>query len=232
MIGTRTVDGLDAADQIEYAMWPVFRTRAAGAAAGLGVVEAVSRVHAELEHRGGTVRGCYRLGGLRADADWMLWWHAPSLADLQDAYSQLGDAVRPVAVPVWSAAAVHRPAEFNREHIPAFMRGLDPKRYLALYPFDRSYDWYVLPDTERAAMLTEHGRAAADFPDVLSNTVAAFGLGDYEWVLALEADEPYRLVDLMRRFRTTRARLHVRTETPFFTGERLTLTQLFSAAQS
>ena len=49
----------------------------------------------------------------------------------------------------------------------------------------------------------------------------AFALGDYEWILAFEAEELHRIVDLMRELRASRARLHVREEIPFFTGPRV-----------
>ena len=72
-------------------------------------------------------------------------------------------------------------------------------------------------------MLAEHGRQARGYPDVRANTVAAFALGDYEWILAFEAQELHRIVDLMRDLRATDARLHVREEVPFYTGPRVTL---------
>jgi chlorite dismutase len=118
---------------------------------------------------------------------------------------------------------MHRPAEFNRGHIPAFMADEEPGRYLCVYPFVRSYDWYVLPAEERSAMLREHGLAARDYGDVRANTVAAFALGDYEWLLAFEAGELHRIVDLMRDLRATEARRHVREEVPFYTGPRTDL---------
>ena len=128
--------------------------------------------------------------------------------------------------PVWSNMALHRPAEFNKGHVPAFLAEEEPRDYLCLYPFIRSYDWYLLPDEERRAMLAEHGQLARGFPDVRANTVAAFALGDYEWLLAFEADELHRIVDLMRQLRGSRARLHVREEVPFFTGRRKPLAEI------
>ena len=122
---------------------------------------------------------------------------------------------------VWSGVGVHRQAEFSRDHAPAFLLGVPPKRWLTVYPFIRSYEWYVLPEEERRGMLAEHGRAGREFPQVASNTVAAFALGDYEWLLALEADDLIDLVDLMRHLRATEARRHVRLEVPFFTGSRI-----------
>ena len=110
--------------------------------------------------------------------------------------------------------ALHRPAEFNRSHIPAFLADEEPRRYVCVYPFVRSYEWYLLPDEERRDMLEEHGMMARPYPDVRANTVASFALGDYEWMLAFEADELHRIVDLMRELRASRARRHVREEVP------------------
>src|SRR3546814_7894424 len=84
--------------------------------------------------------------------------------------------------------ALHRPAEFNRSHLPAFLSE-DPKKHVAVYPFVRSYEWYLLEDAERRRLLAEHGGMARDYPDVRANTVPSFALGDYEWILAFEADE-------------------------------------------
>jgi chlorite dismutase len=167
------------------------------------------------------------VSALRADADLMVWWHAGAIEDLQEAYARLrrtrlGRALEPV----WSVAALHRPAEFNKSHVPAFLADEQPRAYVCVYPFVRSYDWYLLHPDDRRAMLTDHGRMARDFPDVRANTVAAFALTDYEWVLAFEADELHRIVDLMRHLRGSTARRHVREEVPFYTGPRKPLAEI------
>lgn len=185
----------------------------------------------ELEQIPGlNIRGWYDISGLRADADIMVWWWAETVETLQHAYhrvmaSDLGASLEPV----WSQVGTHRPAEFNRGHIPAFLMGDEPRNYICVYPFVRSYDWYLLPADERATMLRDHGMAARDYKDVLANTVAAFALGDYEWLLAFEADDLNRIVDLMRDLRATEARRHVREEVPFFTGPRNALSDIVEA---
>lgn len=78
-------------------------------------------------------------------------------------------------------------------------------------------------------MLAEHGQMARGFPDVRANTVSSFALGDYEWLLAFEADELHRIVDLMRHLRGSQARLHVREELPFYTGRRKPVSELVAA---
>jgi chlorite dismutase len=131
--------------------------------------------------------------------------------------------------PVWSQMALHRPAEFNKSHLPAFLADEQARDYVCVYPFVRSYEWYLLPDEERRALLAEHGRMARGYPDVRANTVASFALGDYEWMLAFEADELHRIVDLMRDLRASGARRHVREEVPFFTGRRRSVGDIVAA---
>ena len=121
----------------------------------------------------------------------------------------------------WAGFGVHRRAEFNRKHIPAFLAGSAPKAWAAVYPFVRSPQWYLLPGDQRRDLLAEHGRLGRDYPQVLTNTVAAFALGDYEWLLALEADRLHDIADLMRELRAAQARRHVRAEVPFYTGRRI-----------
>jgi chlorite dismutase len=172
-------------------------------------------------------RGVYDVSGLRADADVMVWWHAETSEQLQDAYNRFRrTAFGRRLLPVWSQMALHRPAEFNKSHIPAFLADEVPRRHVAVYPFVRSYEWYLLEDAERRRLLAEHGRMARDYPDVRANTVPSFALGDYEWMLAFEADEMHRIVDLMRHLRGSETRRHVREEVPFFTGTRSEVAEL------
>ncbi|MDQ6849946.1 MAG: chlorite dismutase family protein [Actinomycetota bacterium] len=215
-------------DRIRYTAWSVFR---AARALGDGDRSALSaEVDALIEQLGAkdvVVRGTYDVSALRADADLMVWWHAPTADALQEAYSRLRRTRLGAHLePTWSNMALHRPAEFNKSHVPAFLAGEEPKAYVCVYPFVRSYEWYLLPDAERRRMLAEHGQMAREYPDVRANTVASFALGDYEWILAFEGDELHRIVDLMRHLRGSETRRHVRAEIPFYTGSRRSVAEL------
>jgi len=211
-------------------MWSVFRARTDAERLPDDretIVAEVEQLFDELGAKDVVIRGVYDVAGLRADADYMVWWHAPSSDDLQDAFSRfrhtrLGRA----SEPVWSQLALHRPAEFNKSHIPAFLAEEEPHPYVCVYPFVRSYDWYLLDPAERRAMLAEHGQMAREYPDVRTNTVASFALGDYEWMLAFEADDLHRITDLMRHLRGAQARRHTRLEVPFYTGRRRPLREI------
>ncbi|HEX4699576.1 MAG TPA: hydrogen peroxide-dependent heme synthase [Actinomycetes bacterium] len=220
----------DLNEVIRYTMWSVFRVRGRLPEDRAPLSTEVDTLLEQLAAKDVVTRGTYDVSGLRADADFMVWWHAASSDDLQDAYARFRrTALGALCEPVWSSMALHRPAEFNKSHVPAFLADEEPRAYLCVYPFVRSYDWYLLPDEERRAMLAEHGQQARGFPDVRANTVASFALGDYEWMLAFEADELHRIVDLMRELRASRARLHVREEVPFYTGRRRPVSELVAA---
>lgn len=210
----------------EYTLWAVFRRNPAAQANSGDTVELAAAIE-RVELGGVTVRGLYDVSSIRADADVMIWLHGTSPEQIQSALRQLRrTSILRDLLPTWNTMGVHRDAEFSTNHLPAFMRGKDPAAWLTVYPFVRSYDWYLLEPDERRAMLGGHGRMGAQFPNVLANTVASFALGDYEWVLALEAEDLLELVDLMRHLRATDARLHVREEVPFYTGRRIHVDEL------
>ncbi|WP_427870221.1 hydrogen peroxide-dependent heme synthase [Leucobacter luti] len=206
-------------ESVNYTMYAVFREERSVASPGVGAAGAVlDRLEALAADQHLTVRGWYDVSGFRADADVLVWLHAPTPEALQAGYRAVLEGSGGRFAPVWSTIGVHRAAEFNRAHVPAFLAGEAPRGYLCVYPFVRGREWYLLPEEERRELLREHGAAARDYRDVLANTVASFALGDYEWLLGFEADELIRIVDLMRELRATGARRHVIEETPFFTG--------------
>ncbi|RYP85534.1 hypothetical protein EKO23_12300 [Nocardioides guangzhouensis] len=215
-------------DTIRYTMWSVFRLRdLLGDADRAAEAQEVQALFDKLAADDVVVRGTYDVAGLRADADLMVWWHAATSEQLQGAYHELRRTTFGRRLdPVWSQMALHRPAEFNKSHIPAFLAEEEARAHVCVYPFVRSYEWYLLDDGERRRLLAEHGQMARDYPDVRANTVSSFALGDYEWMLAFEADELYRIVDLMRHLRGSETRRHVREEVPFYTGARADVADL------
>ena len=207
-------------ETIRYTCWAVFArtgiTPPPGAAAELQAV--VDR----LEQDDVIVRGFYDVSAMRAEADLMVWLHAPSAEQLQAAVRDIRRTSLCDSMDLeFSTMGIHRPAEFNKGHVPAFMSGAEPCEWVCMYPFVRSYDWYLIPEEERRAMLVEHGMMGRDYTMIKSNTVAAFALSDYEWVLALESPELHEIVDMMRHLRSSSARRHVREEIPFYTGRRV-----------
>jgi len=177
------------------------------------------------------VRGVYSTTGLRPDTDLMFWWVAD---DAPDACQELLVEIRRTSIGdrlelTHAFLGVTRPAEFNPDHLPSFLKGEPPKRYLSVYPFVRTEDWYLLPRDERAKLLADHGRMGREFPDVSPNTTSAFGLGDWEWILAFEADDLTHIVDCIRRLREAEARRYTKLDIPFVVGIRSELAEALRA---
>jgi peroxiredoxin len=174
------------------------------------------------------VRGTYSTVGFRPDADFAMWLVGETPQDLQDflvAFRRTG-AGRLMDL-TWSFMGVVKPAEFSPDHVPAFVKGTPPKTFFCVYPFVRTPEWYLLPKKKRRALLAQHGKMGRKFRDVSANTTSAFGLGDWEWILAFEADEADRLVDCIRRLRDAKARLYTKEEIPFITGIRKSVGDAF-----
>ena len=211
-------------DELTYAYYPVFRRTADLRDRPTGDVDQIAHeaeiLFKEWSERV-TVRGIYSTVGFRADADLMMWWVARSPDDLQDLMVTFrrGALGRRLEL-AWTFMGVVRPAEFAKDHVPAFVRGEPPRRYLCVYPYVRTTDWYLLPPEERATLLREHGEFGREYPDVLANTTSAFGINDWEWILAFESNELSRIVDCIRRLRDARARAYTQEEEPFVTGIR------------
>jgi hydrogen peroxide-dependent heme synthase len=211
-------------DELTYAYYPVFR----------GTESLRDRPAGDLEHLAHeaelllkewsdrvTVRGTYSTVGFRPDADLMMWWIGRSPDELQDllvAFKRSGLGRRLELT--WAFMGVVRPSEFSKDHLPAFVRGEAPKRFACVYPYVRTSDWYLLRKEDRAELLREHGEFGREYPEVLANTTSAFGLGDWEWILAFESPTLDSIVEVIRRLRETEARRYVKVEVPFITGIR------------
>jgi hydrogen peroxide-dependent heme synthase len=176
-----------------------------------------------------SIRGVYATLGFRTDSDLAMWWIAESADDIQSMLADLHRSTLGVLLTQsWAFLGLHRPPEVAKDHMPAFMQDEPPRKHVVIYPFIRTAEWYLMPRDERALLLREHGEMGCEFPSILANTTSGFGLGDWEWILAFEADELSDLVDCMRRLRDAEVRRYTKDDTPFITGIRGEAKDVFS----
>jgi hydrogen peroxide-dependent heme synthase len=206
-------------EELIFASYPVFKVRESLEESERDV--AAKEAQDLLDEVGDRVRtrGIYTTTGFGADADLMLWLVANSPDDVQDVIARFRKTRLGRTLEMTEAfLGIVRPAEFARDHLPAFVKGEAPKKYACVYPFVRTPEWYLLDPKERGRLLRVHGEVGRGYSDVLANTTSAFGLGDYEWILAFEADGVERIVELIRALRATEARRFTKVEIPFVTG--------------
>ena len=222
--GQRPGEVAEGDSQFHYALYTVFAREgvADSAATGAEATAELEALVAELEAKGVITRGFYDVSAMRNDADVMVWVHGAVPEDLQAAIRSFRRTKAFSGTKIaWSTMGVHRDAEFSAGHTPTFAKGIAPEQWVCVYPFVRSFDWYTINPEKRREVMKNHGMKGIDFPEILPNTIATFGLNDYEWLIALEAPELVLIVDLMRSFRNTEARHFVREEIPFYTGRRI-----------
>ena len=90
-------------------------------------------------------------------------------------------------------------------------------KYLFVYPFVKTREWYRLPPEERKRIMQEHIRVGREYPSIDINTSYSFGLDDQEFVVAFETDDRGDFLDLVQRLRTTESSLYTKRDTPIFT---------------
>ena len=166
---------------------------------------------------------CYSTVGTRCDCDFMLWRISYSLEAIQEFTSrllatQLGHYLHtPYAYLAMTKRSVYVD-KINPEHEEQRLRIVPGKmKYLFVYPFVKTPEWYLLTKHARQGMMDEHIVVGTKFPSVKLNTTYSFGLDDQEFVVAFETDKPEDFLDLVMELRETQGRLYTLRDTPIFT---------------
>lgn len=185
--------------------------RARGREQFLGVLDAHGR---EV-----TLRGAYSTVGLRSDVDLILWLVSQDIDALQRLAADLSRTELGGALDMRCAyLGLATPSQYDPEHGPAFLKGTPPKRFLSVYPFTKTPEWYLLSYEERRDLMAVHGELGREFPSILTNTVSSFGIADQEFIVALEDDDPAVLVQMVQRLRGAEVRKYTKVDTPIFLG--------------
>lgn len=172
-------------------------------------------------HQEVSLRGAYSTVGFCADVDLILWTVASSAEALQQLAVDLNRTELGRALDMnYCYLGIGGFSRYDAEHGPAFLKGIPPKRYLSVYPFIKTPEWYILPFEERRAMMAAHGDMGDEYPSILTNTVSSFGIADQEFIVALEDDDPVVLVQMVQRLREAEVRIYTKIDTPIFLGLR------------
>ncbi len=168
---------------------------------------------------GVALRGAYSTVGLRHDADLIFW----VVTDDIDAMQRLAVAINGSSLGGWleqkyTFLGVALGSRYTSDHAPAFIKGIPPKRFLSVYPFVKTHEWYQVPFEERRQTMAEHGRMGREYPNILTNTISSFGIADHEFVVAFEADDVGEMVKMVEYLRPAASRPYTQLDTPILLG--------------
>jgi len=166
----------------------------------------------------------YSLVGLRAEADFLLWRISEALDDFQQmSLALLRTGLGKYITIPYSYVAMTKRSMYVDKHVHEGQEGRRGRiapgesKYLFIYPFVKTRDWYRLPKEKRQEIMDEHIRIGHKFPSVKLNTTYSFGLDDQEFVLAFETDKPADFLDLVMELRETESSRYTLRDTPIFT---------------
>ena len=166
----------------------------------------------------------YSLVGTRGDVDFALWKIARDLEPINELMARVNhtELGKYLEMP-HSYLAMTRRSPYVDTHRHEGQEGTSTtmrivgRKYLFLYPFVKTHEWYQLPMDERQRLMGEHFTIGHRYPDVKISTAYSFGIDDQEFVLGFESDDPANFIDLVSDLRESEARPYTERDTPIFT---------------
>ena len=181
----------------------------------------------------GLINITYSTAGLRPDCDFLLW----RIGQSTDQFQQMTGVINKSRLGAylttpWSFVSMTKRSMYidkldpfhtaeSRTHIIPGKR-----KYLFVYPFVKTRDWYLLPLEQRQEIMDVHIKAGNEFPSVKLNTTYSFGLDDQEFVVAFETESPADFLDLVMKLRETQSSKYTLRDTPIFTCVQLPMEKI------
>ena len=161
----------------------------------------------------------YTTLGLRDDADFLFWFAAETVEEIQNVISKLYLTVfGKYIIPSRVYLSCTRPSVYARKgRTLSFVAGEEPRKFVIVYPFTKTREWYLLPKEQRQKMMDQHIDVSEKYPQVILNTTYSFGISDQDFMLAFECDNLRDFQNLIMDLRQTQVSAYVAVDTPMIT---------------
>ena len=163
----------------------------------------------------------YSMIGLKTGVDLMLWSLAPSVEALEE---KVALALR-TGMGTWTAVrhsflGMIKPSQYVKRPTSQEQSLFSGERskYLIVYPFTKSTDWYLLGQQERQRVMNEHMKVGHRYQQVRQLLAYSFGVDDMDFLVAYETDDLAAFGELVRDLRGTESRRSTVRDTPILTG--------------
>ena len=161
----------------------------------------------------------YSTLGLRADSDFLLWMIADSVEKMQTLTMKIHSTILGKYIePSHLYLSATRQSNYSNNKLKLGFENEEPLKYVIVYPFIKSREWYLLPFKERKKMMDEHIRVGRKFSQIRINTSYSFGIGDQDFMLAFETDSLTDFQELIMQLRETQVSKHIVRDTPMLVG--------------
>ena len=154
--------------------------------------------------------------GLRDDTDFLFWFVAKTVEEIQVVIEKLYKTVfGKYIIPSRTYLSCTRPSLYVQEQKPlGFLAGTEPKKHVIVYPFTKTREWYLLPKEKRQEIMDEHIGVSKKYPQIILNTTYSFGIHDEDFLLAFEVDDIRDFQDLIMDLRETQVSTYIKNDIP------------------
>ncbi len=154
--------------------------------------------------------------GLRDDTDFLFWFAAKTVEEIQIVIEKLYKTVfGKYIIPSITYLSCTRPSIYSKESkAHGFVTGNEPKKHVIVYPFTKTREWYLLPKEKRQEIMDEHIEISKRYPQVVLNTTYSFGIHDEDFLLAFEVDDIRDFQDLIMDLREAQVSTYVKNDIP------------------
>ena len=173
----------------------------------------------------------YSTLGLRSDADFLFWFAAKTVEEIQSVISKIYLTVfGKYIIPSQTYVSCTRPSVYARKgRTSSFIAGEEPKKFVVVYPFTKTREWYLLSKEEKQTMMDEHIDVSQKYPDIVLNTTYSFGIDDQDFMLAFETEELRDFQNLIMDLRETKVSAYVKVDTPMIVCVKSGIQQLITS---
>ncbi|MHA7647677.1 chlorite dismutase family protein [Nitrosopumilus sp. S4] len=198
--------------------------------ADLAKEESAKEVENVIKNSGIMFRSYSNLG-LRDDTDFLFWFAAKSVVEIQVVIEKLYKTVFGKYInPSMTYLSCTRPSIYVQEQKShGFVTGTEPKKHVIVYPFTKTREWYLLPKEKRQEIMDEHIEVSKRYPQVILNTTYSFGIHDEDFMLAFEVDNIRDFQDLIMDLRETQVSTYVKNDVPMIVCVKKDLVPLISS---
>lgn len=173
----------------------------------------------------------YLTTGFREDIDFFLWVLSKDAEPIQDLavniyHTGFGKYLQMTT----SYFALMRESPYVKDHLHAPTPEVGDCKYLVVYPFIKSREWYLMSFDARQGMMNEHIKVGHEFPSIRINTAYSFGVDDQDFVVAFDTNSLTDFQDLVMRLRETEASRYTVRDTPMIVGVAKSLDDILTTA--
>jgi len=173
----------------------------------------------------------YLTTGFREDIDFFLWVLSKEPEPIQELAVHLyNTGFGKYLHMTTSYFAMMRESSYVKDHLHAPALEVGSCKYLVVYPFIKSREWYLMSFDARQGMMNEHIKVGHEFPAIRINTAYSFGVDDQDFVVAFDTNSLTEFQDLVMRLRETEASRYTVRDTPMIVGVAKSIDDILTTA--